>query len=66
MKTKVHVIIARALLLLSVVFLLISWGVPENGVFLGMDQGHLFEDAGMFALLSIAVFADAYFHAKQV
>ncbi len=65
MKARIHIFIARGLLALAVLFLLLSWGMRSGGTLMGMDQGHLFHDAGMFALLSIAVFADAYFHLRR-
>lgn len=64
---RIAVVIARLFVLASILALVGAWAVGATGVpIVGLDQQHLSNDAIVFALLGIAVFIDAYWHARRV
>jgi len=61
------VYLARLLILLAFLALLGAWVTQlTGGTLLGMDQRHLFNDAIVLALLGIALFIDAFWHARDL
>lgn len=60
------VIIARLFGLLAFLALVGAWTTQiRGGMLMGMSQEHLFNDAIALALLSIASFIDAFWHARS-
>lgn len=58
---------ARLLVALAFLALLGAWLTQLTGrTLLGMSQQHFFNDAGVLALLGIALFVDAFWHARNV
>lgn len=61
------VYVARVLIALAFLALGGAWITQLTGrTLLGMSQQHLFNDAGTLALLGIALFVDAFWHARNV
>lgn len=59
--------LARALIALAFLALLGAWVTQLTGAtLLGMSQQHFFNDASALALLGIALFVDAYWHARNL
>lgn len=60
------VVVARTILVLAALALLGAWlsELRDDRMLFGLTQLHLFHDAMALALISIAVFADAYFHLR--
>lgn len=61
------VYIGRIFLTLAFLALIAAWITQLTGSALfGMSQQHLFNDAIVLALLGIAMFLDAFWHARNV
>lgn len=61
------VYLARALIGLAFLALVAAWVTQLPGsTLLGMSQQHLFNDATVLALLGIAIFVDAFWHAPNL
>lgn len=61
------VAVARVFILLAFLALIGAWiAEVRDGTVLGMSQEHLFGDATVLSLLGIALFADAYWHARDI
>lgn len=59
--------LARLLIVLAFLALLGAWVTQLTGsTLMGMDQQHLFNDAIVLALLGIALFIDAFWHARNL
>jgi hypothetical protein len=60
------VAVARTILVLGILALLGAWlsELRDSRSLFGLTQQHLFNDAMALTLISIAVFADAYFHLR--
>jgi len=66
-KVRPAVYIGRLLIALAFLALLGAWITQlTGGTLLGMSQQHLFSDAIALALLGIAVFLDAFWHARNL
>lgn len=62
---RVSVGIARLLSFVAFLALLGAWiAQVKGGTLMGLTQEHLFNDAIALALLGIAMFVDAYWHAR--
>lgn len=65
-KAKAPVMIGRVFIMLSFLALVGAWITQvTGGTLLGLSQQHLFNDAIVLSLLGIALFIDAYWHAKE-
>lgn len=61
------VYLGRLFIALAFFALLGAWITQlTGGTLLGMGQQHLFNDATVLALLGIALFLDAFWHARKV
>jgi hypothetical protein len=61
------VYVARVLIGLAVLALSGAWITQlTGGPLLGMGQQHLFNDAIALSLLGIAIFVDAFWHARRL
>lgn len=59
--------VARVLIALAFLALLGAWVTqPTGDTLLGMSQQHLFNDVTALALLGIALFIDALWHARNL
>jgi hypothetical protein len=57
---------ARLLWVAALLALMGAWLSTLRGApLLGMSEQHLFADAGVLALLSLGMFADAWWHARE-
>ena len=61
------VYLARFLVVLALLALFGAWATQLTGrTLLGVDQQHFFNDATVLALLGIAFFIDAFWHARNL
>lgn len=61
------VYIGRVLVVLALLALFGAWTTQlTGGTLFGMSQQHFFSDATALALLGIAFFVDAFWHARKV
>lgn len=59
--------LARVLIALAFLALAGAWITQlTDRTLMGMNQQHCFDDAGTLALLGIALFLDAFWHARRV
>jgi hypothetical protein len=62
--TKLYIKLGRTLSILSILAFVLTWFVGSDGVLLGRNASHLFNDAIVLGILSIFFLLDGYIHSK--
>ena len=66
-QARLMVILGRGAIMLSLLALLGAWTTQLTGTALfGLRQEHIFNDAIVLALLGLAFFVDAFWHARGI